>query len=264
VTVDAVDRCLTVIETLAAAPSGLALGDLAERLSLPKSAAFRVLHALADRGYVDQDAGTQQYRLSLKVATIGFRYLDHAYLPDVAQAALDDLALRSGEYCRMALVNGERLSWAARAQGATQGLRYDPPMGRDVVLHATATGKAWLATFPDAIALRIAGAQGYAPRPGQGDAAARTPEALARHLAATRARGYAIAVDEGELGTVAIATAFAPADGASAVGTVSIAGPRVRLDDARVAALAPALLDAARELGARWPLRRRTRASGHA
>ena len=28
-------------------------------------------------------------------------------------------------------------------------MRYDPPMGVDVVLHATATGKAWLATLPE-------------------------------------------------------------------------------------------------------------------
>jgi DNA-binding IclR family transcriptional regulator len=255
--VAAVDRCLTVLETLAVAPSGLALGELAERLSLPKSAAFRVLHTLADRGYVDQDADRQHYRLSLKMATLGFRYLDAVSLPDLAQEALERLASRAGEYCRMAQVDGERLVWVARAQGATQGLRYDPPMGLDVVLHATATGKAWLATLPDADALRIACAQGFAPRPGQGQRAVRSPQALARELAATRERGYAIAVDEGEVGIVAIAAAFAPAGGAPAAGTVSIAGPRVRLDEARAAAIAPALLDAARELGSRWPLHRR-------
>ncbi len=255
--VAAVDRCLTVLETLAASPTGIALGDLADRLSLPKSAAFRVLHTLADRGYVDQDAGGERYRLSLKLATLGFRYLDETSLPDLAQHALDALAASVREYCRMALVDGTRLAWVARAQGAPQGLRYDPPMGNDVVLHATATGKAWLATLPEADAMRIACAQGFEPRPGQGARALRTPDALARELAATRARGYAIAVDEGEVGIVALAAAFAPTPGSPAVGTVSIAGPRARLDESRVGALAPLLLDAARTLGERWPLARR-------
>jgi DNA-binding IclR family transcriptional regulator len=256
-TVAAVDRCLDVLETLAGAPAGLALGDLAERLALPKSAAFRVLHTLSDRGYVDQDAGGARYRLSLKMAMLGFRYLDQTTLPDLAQQSLDALAAQAEEYCRIALVDGPRLTWVARAQGATQGLRYDPPMGGDVVLHATATGKAWLATLPPDEAMRIACAQGFAPRPGQGARAARTPEALAGELAATRRRGYAIAIDEGEVGIVALAAAFAPSPASPAVGTVSIAGPRTRLDDARVGALAPRLVAAARELGERWPLARR-------
>jgi len=255
--VAAVDRCLTVLETLASAPSGLALGDLADRLSVPKSAAFRVLHTLADRGYVDQDAGGERYRLSLKMAMLGFRFLDDTSLPDLAQQSLDALAAGTREYCRMALVDAGRLTWIARAQGAPHGLRYDPPMGGEVVLHATATGKAWLASLTDEAALRIACAQGFAARPGQGARTLRTPEALARELEATRRRGYAIAVDEGEVGIVALAAAFASSPDAPAAGTVSIAGPRARLDDMRVAALAPTLLAAARELGERWPLHRR-------
>jgi DNA-binding IclR family transcriptional regulator len=164
------------------------------------------------------------------------------------------------EYCRIALVDRTRLTWVARAQGAPHGLRYDPPMGGDVVLHATATGKAWLATLPEDIALRIAGAQGFAALPRQGSRAVRTVDALAREIAATRARGYAIAIDEGEIGIVALAAAFAPSPDAPAAGTVSLAGPRARLDDARLASLVPALLEAARELGARWPLHRRASA----
>ena len=70
-------------------------------------------------------------------------------------------------------------------------------------------------------------------------------------------RVAAEAVDEGEVGIVALAAAFAPSSGSPAVGTVSIAGPRARLDESRVAALAPLLLDAARTLGERWPLARR-------
>jgi DNA-binding IclR family transcriptional regulator len=254
-----VDRCLSVLETLADSPQGLSLGALAERLDLPKSAAHRLLQTLSTRGYVHQDPASQDYALSLKVAVLGFRYLDARHLPDVAQVALDRLARESGEYCRISVVDGENLVWLARAQGATQGLRYDPPMGRDVVLHATATGKAWLATLPEQDALRIVCARGFATPQGFGQRALKSVDELRRHLAETRRRGYALAVEEGEPGTVAIAAAFRafPAPQAPAAGTVSIAGPLVRLTKQRVGELAPLLLAASREITELWPLRRR-------
>jgi len=256
---DYVDRCLRLIEALAEAPANVSLGTLAEQLDLPKSATHRLLQSLAGRGYVLQDPASQDYGLSLKVALLGFRYLDARRLPDVAQEALARLADTSGEYCRMAVVEGEGLIWVARAQGATQGLRYDPPMSRDVVLHATATGKAWLASLPEQDALRIACSRGFATPPGFGQRAVRNVDELRAHLDATRARGYAHAVDEGEPGTVALAAPFRAFDqpDAPVAGTVSIAGPQVRLTDARVAELAPLLLATTCEISTLWPLRLR-------
>src|SRR5690348_3679636 len=122
-----VERSLHILETLAAAPEGLSLGELARRVDAPKSAAHRLLQALASRGYVQQDPASQNYAMSLKLAMLGFTFLHARHLPDVAQGALDRLARDSGEYCRIAVLEGESLVWIARAQGATQGLRYDPP-----------------------------------------------------------------------------------------------------------------------------------------
>ena len=257
-----VDRCLDLVETLAARPGGASLGALAHALVLPKSAAHRLLQTLAARGYVVQDGETHDYELSLKLATLAFRVLDTARLPDLAQGTLDRLAAACGEYCRIAVVEGGGLVWIARAQGATQGLRYDPAMDRDVVLHATATGKAWLATLPEEEALSIAYRRGFHVPPGFGPRVVKTVDELRAQLRETRARGYALAIDEGEPGTVAIATTFRAydADDAPVAGTVSIAGPRSRIDDARLTGYAPALAQSAAELATLWPTRRRQRA----
>ncbi len=254
-----VDRCLNLIEMLAGEPVGMSLGALAERLELPKSATHRLLQTLATRGYVTQDAASQDYALSLKVALLGFRYLDARRLPDVAQEALDRLAQDCGEYCRISVVEGEDLVWIARAQGAKLGLRYDPPMGGDVVLHATATGKAWLSTLPEQDALRIVSARGFATPEGFGKRALKSVDELRRHLDETRRRGYALAIEEGEPGTVAIAAAFRAYDaaGAPAAGTVSIAGPLVRLNEQRIEEIAPLLLRATQAITALWPMRMR-------
>jgi IclR family transcriptional regulator, acetate operon repressor len=254
-----VDRCLSLIEMLADAPDGMSLGSLAYQLELPKSATHRLLQTLMVRGYVAQDGASQEYSLSLKIALLGFRYMDARRLPDVAQKALDQLAHNCGEYCRIAVVEGEALVWVARAQGAKLGLRYDPPMGGDVVLHATATGKAWLATLPEHDALRIVCARGFATPEGFGKRALRSVDELRRHLDETRRRGYALAVEEGEPGTVAIAAAFRAYAGTDVptAGTVSIAGPLVRLTEQRIDEIAPMLLRATQAITALWPMRLR-------
>ena len=160
----AVKRALALLEHLAGRPAGQGVTVLADELALPKSIAHRLLGVLAETGYVRQDAETGRYALTLKLTTLGLRHYVRTGLDDLAQPLLDRLAAETGELARLAVVDGERLVWVAKAQGAPSGLRYDPDIdhdtGHDVVLHATATGKAWLATLPDPEALRIVEATG--------------------------------------------------------------------------------------------------------
>lgn len=257
------ERSLDLLEAMAGWPEGIALGDLADRLGMPKSAVHRLLGTLAARGYVLQDQDTADYRLSLRLADLGFRLLDGLKLPDLGMPVLARLAERTGEYCRLSLVEGDGLVWVARAQGATQGLRYEPDMGTPVVLHATATGKAWLATLPEDQALAVVFRRGFVPPPQAGVGVIRTVDSLRADLDRVRARGYAEAVEEGEAGTVALAAVFrtGPAPGAPVAGTVSVAGPLLRMGPERRAALAAPLRDAAAELSALWPLRSRQKQS---
>lgn len=256
-TVGAVERALKMLETLSGEPEGVDLGVLAERLDLPASATHRLLSTLAERGFVAQDAGSGAYALTLKLALLAFRNLDLRHLPDAGQIVLDGLARATGEYCRLAVVEDENLVWIARAQGATAGLRYEPPMGAEIVLHATATGKAWLASMPEDEALRIVCARGFQGRTGPNAVDGVDP--LRRHLDETRRRGFALAVEEGEIGAVALATTFraAPDENAPVAGTLSVAGPTARMQPERHAAIAEALHKAAAEMAGIWPLRRR-------
>jgi DNA-binding IclR family transcriptional regulator len=250
-------RCLDILEALADAPDGMSLSSLGASLGLPKSAAHRFATLLESRGFVRQDAITRRYRLTLKLPQLAFRFIAATGVTDVGQPVLDALAERTGELARLAIVDGETLTWVARAQGAPKGLRYDDEAGREVVLHATATGKAWLATLPDSEALAIVaragaiGARSYGPR------ALSTLAELKRDLRATRRRGWGEAVEEGEPGVVAVAAVVRAraADAAPVVATVSVAGPLARLDAARREAAAQHTLAAARELTALWPAR---------
>lgn len=260
-TVNAVERCLAIIEALAGESEPLDLTEIARRVGLPVSAGHRILQTLMGRGWVVQDPVSQHYALSLRLSTLAFRNLDARAVPDVVQAVLDRLARRTREYCRLAIVEGEDLVWVARAQGAVTGLRYDPDMGQEIVLHATANGKAWLATLPEAEALRIVCARGFAARRPLGSRAVADVDGFRRHLAETRARGYATAVDEAEAGTAALAVPFYGSErpDAAVAGTISIAGPLLRIAPERYEDLSAELHAAAREVAAVWPLRIRQR-----
>lgn len=233
------------------------LSTIGQRCGLPKSVVHRTLAMLVERGYVAQEPLSQRYRLTMKVAALGLRFVQATRITDVCQPILDDLARASGEFARLAVVHGEGLLWLARAQGATSALRYEPMTGPDVILHSTATGAAWLATLPESEAVRIVLNRGFEMPPEYGRRAVRSVPELLDKLRLTRERGWATALEEGEVGTNAVAVAFAAeADAdAPAVGTVSIAGPSIRLTEERMQALVPLLQEAGRRLTMIWPLR---------
>ena len=251
-----VERALEILEALTVRPDGLSLTAIAEQLAMPKSAAHKLLATLIARHYVAQDPMTQHYRPTMHIVSLGFRQLGATKLPDVCQPILDELANHTEELVRMTVVDGDSLVWVAKAQGAKDTLRVDPIMMRPVVLHATATGKAWLATLPEKEALRIVLQRGFDSAP-VGPNAIQSVDQLRDELRKTRTRGYGMVSEEAEPGVAAIAAAIRSGDlkDAPAVGTVSVAGPTVRLTRKRIGEIAPALLSAAAELSRLWPVR---------
>ncbi len=250
-----IERTLDILELLVDEARGLALGEFALRLGMPKSAAHRLLAELVDQGYVLQDPASQHYKLTMRLAVLGFRFLNNSGLTDVCQPVLDDLAEKSGELVRLTVVDGDNLVWVAEAQGARYGLRYDGNFGRRVNLSATATGKCWLATLDEDEAIGIVLNQGFGDPSEVGPNAIRSAKNLIEELAKTRSQGYAVACDEGEPGMSALAAAIRISENAGCVGTVSIAGPTIRLTPDIQEHLAPSVIEAASSLSSLWPAR---------
>jgi len=101
------------------------------------------------------------YALTTKLPALGLSYLGGAGIIDIAQPIIDRLADISGELVRMALVDGDRLTFVGKAQGARSGLRYDPDMGIDVRLSCSAGGHAWLMTLSEERATELVARQGF-------------------------------------------------------------------------------------------------------
>jgi DNA-binding IclR family transcriptional regulator len=253
------ERCLSIIELLADGARDMALGEIADTLELPKSGAHRLLATLVDLGWVEQDPETSFYRLTMRLTILGQRFYVATGIPDMSQPILDRLASECREFARLAVVDGNSLTWLAHAQGATVGLLYQPSLTTSIVpLYATASGKVWLTTLPIDQAIQNVKREGFEDVDKYGPNAIRSIAALRRELEATTQRGYGVAVNEAEPGVTAVAAAILQSAGGPALGTVSIAGPSVRMTERRVAELAPLVMQAASELAAIWPLRPRT------
>jgi DNA-binding IclR family transcriptional regulator len=254
------ERCLGIIELLADGACEMPLGEIAERLQLPKSGAHRLLVTLVELGWVAQDRSTGFYRLTMRLAVLGQRFYAASGVPDLCQPLIDRLATECREFARLAVVDGEALVWIAYAQGATEGLIYHPVSTYgSVPLYATASGKAWLATLgADEATLCVMRAGGFEHAERYGPKVIRTVEDFLRDLRATEKRGYGLVVDEAEPGVTAIASVIRMGVDGAAVGTVSIAGPSVRLTEARVKEIAPLVVKCASDLSAIWPLRTKT------
>jgi len=243
----ALDRGLALIEQLIGQPEGATLSALKDDLVMPSGACHRLLQLLVQRGYVRQLRPQGPYVLTAKIASLGLAYLSSTGIVDIAEPLLERLAHDSGELVRLSIVDDDRLTWVAKAQGTRKGVRYDPDMGMDASLSCTASGHAWLLTLSDERALELVSRQGFGAPKHYGPKAPTTLKALLGYLHAARVRGYAM-IDE----------VFAPGMSAMAVpvlrrgkitAVISIAGPRTRLTNARMHALAPVLLAAAAELG---------------
>lgn len=243
-----VERAFRLIEVLARSPMGSGLTQLAEQAAMPKTAAHRLVSELVRLRYVRQDPDSSRYHLSTRILSLGSMHLASSGVVDLAQPILDRLAQQSGELARLSVVDGDHLTWVAKAQGARSGLRYDPDMGQEVTLFCTATGQAWLASFDNERALELVASQGFGRFDEFGPNAPRTISRLIEVLGATRERGYAAVIDSAGVGTAAIATVVRHATTGNVIGTVSITGPSSRLTEARIENLAPLVVAAGHEL----------------
>jgi IclR family acetate operon transcriptional repressor len=242
-----VHRVLRLLETLANEPEGMPLAGIADEVGMPRSACHRLLADLARHGYVRQLRAQGDYALTTKLPALGLSFLGNAGIVDMAQPVIDRLAEVTGELVRLALVDGDRLTFVAKAQGARSGLRYDADMGIDVRLSCSAGGHAWLMTLSQERATQLVAQQGFGSPKEYGPKAPTTFKALMKILDEDRKRGFSLMAEMYAPGMSALAAPVARRGG-DTVGVITVAGPLQRLTPARMADLGPALMAAAADL----------------
>jgi len=195
------------------------VGALSERSGLPKSTTSRLVGALERRGLVRRVGAAGHLHPGSVLVRYARRETGEAELVDLAAGSLDRLAEASGETVNLGVPSPDAVEQLAQ-RDSRHYLGSTNWVGRRVPSHGSAVGKVFFAF--GAIPLPDGPLEPLAPR-----TIVRRP-ALLRDLEQTRARGYAIAIEELEPGLWAVAAPVRDASG-TVIAALSISGPTVRL-----------------------------------
>lgn len=127
---------------------------LAEHVGAPKSSAHRLLQSLVSRGLVSRTADGD-YQLGSALVVLGDLARRGDALRAASEPALREAARRTGQSCFLVLARDGRLEVALVAEGSGF-LRAMPTVGGRVPVHASASGRLYLALDPAQVQLAAA------------------------------------------------------------------------------------------------------------
>jgi IclR family KDG regulon transcriptional repressor len=209
----------------------LTLTELSARVGIPKATALRVLANLEERGYVERDAHGQ-YRLGMRLLQLGARKSAGLDLRTIARPVMKQLHAEFDETVNLAVPGDDGIIYIDILQ-SPRGLRMAATVGMRDDYHSSALGKAMLANWPEARAVRVLG--GSLGR--KTDRTVATIEQLRSELADVRRKGFAIDDEENEVGARCVGAPILDHRG-SCVGAISVSGSASRLTAERIETLA--------------------------
>lgn len=235
-------RGLRLLELVAEHPRGAKVSDLAVAAQLDKGTTSRLLSALRDAGYVQQDADTRTYRLAGKVAGLAGAFFSSIDLRALARPQLEALRDQYDETVHLAIREHLHLVYVDQLE-ASNALRYVLKPGHRLPLHVTAMGRAILAAEPPDVAEALITAALQADPTHDGLVSDLAD--LRATVAAARERGWATARrDDG------VARAGAAILDAAGVpfAAISVSGPDARMH-AQLDVIGASAAEAARRIG---------------
>lgn len=235
-----IDKALDVLFHLHAARESRGVTAIARALALPKPSVHRLLAVLARRGLVERDQ-RGRYRPGFALIALGLSALDSEPVALVARPVLEKLAAELGETVFLVVARGGRLRVLEKAEGRGL-LRVAPQLGAEVPVHATASGRLYLALAPGAVSVDSAPAAYTSSTPV-------TDAALAAAVARAGARGWDCNIDQWIAGMSVVAAPVMT--DSKLMAAITVAMSSARLPDFGVEVLAQRLQLAARQISER-------------
>ena len=242
-TVQSVDRAVTVLEILAHAGEA-GVTEIAGELGVHKSTAFRLVAALERRGLVEQHAERGKYRLGVGILRLAGATTARLDLVQESRPLCRQLAASTGETVNLTVLSDGAALYIDQVAGSS-ALQPHNWVGQRIPLHATSNGKVLLGGLPDD---EVAALVGRRPRTYTPSTLSTGADVLAS-VAKARTEGFAVAVDELEVGLSAVAAPIRNVHG-DIIASVSVSGPTFRLDDERMSAATAAVVETA-DVGSR-------------
>jgi IclR family acetate operon transcriptional repressor len=232
--VQSIERAFGLLETMADAGGMMGLSQLATASGLPLPTIHRLVRTLVDLGYLRQEP-SRQYVLGPRLIRLGE---SSSHMLSVwARPHLTRLVDELGESANMAMLDGDQIVYLAQVQ-SRHSMRMFTEVGRRVLPHCTAVGKAILAQLPEVEVRELLHRTGM---PKHTDNTITDPDAFTAQLRKAEEHGYATDEGEQELGVRCVAVAVPDAPSRLAI---SISGPAGRMSEDLVERAVPLLTQA--------------------
>ncbi|KGJ72705.1 hypothetical protein GY21_13420 [Cryobacterium roopkundense] len=248
--VQSVDRALDILAMLAT-DGELGVTEMSRTLDVHKSTVSRLVATLEHHGLVEQLSDRGRYQLGLGLVRLAGAASGRLDLVTESRALIRELATQTGETVNLVSLSGLETLYLDQASGGS-ALQIHNWLGKRNPVYATANGRALLAWRETAEIDRLLGGLldtdgAFAPLTSH---TVTDPAALSAELARVRELGYAVVVDELELGLTAIAAPIHGTDG-TVIASLSVSGPSFRLVAERVETTAALLVAAAARISSR-------------
>jgi IclR family transcriptional regulator, acetate operon repressor len=219
-TVRSVARAMQLINIVASGPQeGLSLSDLARGLGTSKSTTLALARTLTTAGVLRDSRPGPRYGLGTALIRLGDIARSQLPLGEICRPALTELAAQTKMTSRVAICDEGYPVFIERVDGPGS-VRFYTPLGQREVPHASAAGKAMLATMTEEEVRAISGASGLHGRTSH---TITDIDSLLANLATARANGYAVDDEEDAEGIFCVGAVFFGYDGTCA-GAISVTG----------------------------------------
>jgi len=245
-----VTNALRVLEAFGA-DEMLGVTELAKRLHLHKNNVFRILATLEEKGWVEQCADTERYRLGTACIRLGHAFGRARSLTRHGRVVLDAVCRETNETAHLAVLRGMNVVMLDGVQAAgplVTGLH----LGGRLSPHCTAVGKVLLGCgAPETLERYDREVASADKLPKHTERTIVDRDKLIEHLQQVRVQGYALDLEECAPGVVCAA---APVFDATSllVASLAISAPASRVDREQLECqLAPRIAAAAAQLSRR-------------
>ncbi|MEO6588166.1 MAG: IclR family transcriptional regulator [Pyrinomonadaceae bacterium] len=154
-TSNAVERALSIIETVSESGRGMSNSDLSRRLKIPKSSASYILRVLEKRAYLHRDLHGK-YRLGLKLMSLTGDALMHLDVREVAKPVLEDFLKKSRlPEAHLAILDNGRAVYIEKVENEKSFIKMGIWIGHRLPIHTTAIGKVLVAQMPEKEIVKI-------------------------------------------------------------------------------------------------------------
>jgi DNA-binding IclR family transcriptional regulator len=241
--VQSVDRALAILDCLARMGEA-GVTELAAELGVHKSTAFRLATTLESRRLVEQSTDRGKYRLGVGILRLAGATTARLDIVQEARPVCRALAAASGETVNIAVLSDHSALYLDQVAGSS-ALQPHNWVGQHIPLHATSNGKVLLSGLPaDAVDARVGDLTRYTSQ------TITTRSRLHEELERVHTQGYAVAVDELEVGLTAAAAPIRNMHG-DVIASMSVSGPSFRMPEETLAGVVEQLTEAALEVSHR-------------